>query len=400
MNRRGVLFFSAVALMVMAAFTACGNDNPGDSGDPDKPDKPGGGNGTAGNPYKVANVSDLKRVGAGETAQGGKWMLDSHYIQVADINISSEADWKSIGPATSAGFSGVYDGAGYAITNLNIPGPRSYAGLFSKVVDGTIKNVRLSNVKITANVSVGGLVAELNGGTISHCSVSNIEIKAAATGMDPTHAGGLLGYNVSASGTVSNCMATNGVVENFFSSGGLVGANNGKVVNCYSTVTVSGKSQHGGVAGTNILSGLVQYCYATGDITSEEYDAGGIVGSNSGKVHNCVALNKTVKKNKTGTSYIARITTGSGALTEPLLGNFARANMTLTAGAVAVNTSTGTQTGIHGASVQPADYNGANSATWWNATAKFPASEWEFAANRLPHLKGFSGLTQNPTVNN
>jgi hypothetical protein len=65
-----------------------------------------------------------------------------------------------------------------------------------------------------------------------------------------------------------------------------------------------------------------------------------------------------------------------------------------------VNASTGaTTTGKHGADVSATDYNGSNSGTWWSATAGFSTSVWDITNNSLPKLKGFPGLTQNPTVN-
>ena len=40
-----------------------------------------------------------------------------------------------------------------------------------------------------------------------------------------------------------------------------------------------------------------------------------------------------------------------------------------------------------GVDVAAVDYEGANSDTWWNSTANFPASAWNFAKNKLPTLK-------------
>jgi hypothetical protein len=49
----------------MTFFFGCGDK----SGDSDKPGGGGGGGGTADNPFKVATLADLKRVGTGEKDQ-------------------------------------------------------------------------------------------------------------------------------------------------------------------------------------------------------------------------------------------------------------------------------------------------------------------------------------------
>ena len=49
--------------------------------------------------------------------------------------------------------------------------------------------------------------------------------------------------------------------------GGLVGGNNGTIVNCYSTVEVNvgSNGDAGGLIGRNSGSGVVTGCYATGE---------------------------------------------------------------------------------------------------------------------------------------
>lgn len=79
---------------------------------------PDPGNGTAANPFKVATVDDLQRVGTGDY-KNGPWRLDAHYIQTAHINLSGVANWTPIGAADRI-FTGTYDGDGYTISNLKI----------------------------------------------------------------------------------------------------------------------------------------------------------------------------------------------------------------------------------------------------------------------------------------
>jgi len=371
------------------------------------------GNGTAMNPFKVATVADLKRVASGEQGPGGTWAKDKHYKQVADINLSSVSNWTPL--SSNSFFSGTYDGGGYTISNLTInkSGISVYddtgSGLFLNV-SGTVANVRLLNVNITAATGMGSVASNVrNGGTIHHCSVHNLALSASSD-----LAGGVAG-TISLGGTVSNCMTIGGTIGNNNSTlgtvGGIAGTNSGMIKNCYSTVNIKGNGiWYGGLVG--YTSGMVQYCYATGDVTSQSsigHPNGGIAGNtfgaNTSKIYNCVALNREVKRTSAPSiNTLGRITgsiTGSGSNIADMSTNYARSDMKLSN-----NTTTFTipaseisLTSIHGANVVAADYNGNNSDTWWKGTAKFPSSEWDFAKNRLPHLKGFDGLVQTPVVN-
>jgi len=396
------IFILTAIMVVMAGFVACKK----------KSDKPG--DGSPDNPFKVANVADLKRVASDETGpEGLKWERNKHYRQVADINLNGE-NWNPIrgGTPNSSGttgwFSGSYDGGGYTISNLTISGENYDVGLFGNV-DGTIKNVRLNIVRISGRQNVGSVAGFLRtGGTIEHCSVNDIEISAYS------YFGGLVGivYN---NATVNACMVTKGTVTSNTASstqyliGGIAGQNtNGTIKNCYATVHVTGRLQVGGITGENGSNGTVQYCYATGNVTSTNIEVGGIVGKNFGKTLNCVALNNRISKQSAGhldvnnDPVIGRII-GYNHVTASITGtmnnNYARDGMTLTANEAIVPLGAGaTLTGVHGADVNEIDYTNGNADKWWSGTAGFPDSEWLFGASFVPRLKGFDRLIQDPMV--
>jgi hypothetical protein len=201
---------------------------------------------------------------------------------------------------------------------------------------------------------------------------------------------------------VKNCIVSSGEIigEKGNSYGGIAGTNpaTGTIENCYTTVVVVGNDIVGGIAGYNY--GVVQYCYATGMVIKNYEGActiGGIVGSNtsSGEVQNCVALNEGVGKISAGGG-VGRII-GNEGTNGTLINNYARNNMVVTSSFnVSANLGSGaTVTGIHGAGITATNWN---SATWWSGTAGFPSAAWTFEANKLPILKGFSGLTQEPEV--
>jgi hypothetical protein len=296
-------------------------------------------------------------------------------------------------------FSGNYNGNGYTISNLTITtvdNEQEVAGLFG-VVSGAIVNVRLIGVNIAGEEYVGGIAGKIQnqGKTkIDHCFVSDVTI----TGKQCI--GGVAGSNHFA--TVSNCMVINGTigVSKSSSNGGIVGYNSGKVENCYITVNLSGENI-GGIVGSNMDKGIVQHCYATGNFSSR-YFAGGIVGLNGTKgsestIQNCVALSKEGSLDGTGMgTTIGRIVGGNND--GVLINNYARSNMILLNESESVPITDISTTSIHGANVEEADYNGANSNVWWNSTATFDPEAWSFDTNRLPWLNGFNGITQNPKV--
>jgi hypothetical protein len=379
----------AILILVIAVFYAC--PEPVDPDDPGNPNHPG--DGSAKYPFKVANVADLKRVGTGLAGPSGLiWSADKNYKQIANIDLSSESYWTPICAGSS--FGGVYDGDGYTISNLYIFGNDSNRGLFGEV-NGKVSNVRLSDSDITGKQNVGGIVGRVDAqGIIDHCFVNNTNTYA------EYQVGGVAGH-IYVNGTVSNCMVIGGTVNGTGTfavngiTGGVAGNNSGIIKNCYTTVNVSGNQNVGGIAGHNTGNGTVQNCYATGNISSKIYHVGGIAGNNGGKIQNCVALNREINKTSASSEDIGRIAGIEGG---ERLNNYARKDMTLMAGTNTVPATDATLTSIHGADVSAADYNGANSGKWWSSTAAFPASAWEFATNRLPHLLGFDGLTQNPTV--
>ncbi|MCL2041740.1 MAG: hypothetical protein FWG84_06855 [Bacteroidales bacterium] len=375
------------------------------------------GPGSESDPFKVATVADLKRVASGEKGpEGVAWASDRYYLQTADIDLSGEANWRTIGGEVDEhSFSGTYDGGGYTISNLTITDfENQYAciGLFG-YVGGTIKNVRLNGVNITISrdgaLAAGGIAGRIGPGTIDHCSVNDVNMVVNTFWGVGGIAGIVMSYpSVSWWGIVSNCMVTNGAIKGC-DAGGIVSSNSGTIENCYTTVDVinmpidmMGGANAGGIANGSSGGGIIQYCYATGNITSDGAWAGGIAGENmASTIQNCVALNKALQSDYSG-GHIGRITgqniTNAYGDEGETLNNFARENMSLILAWQPYPVTDISPTSIHGADVSAADYNGANSGTWWKNTAGFPESSWDFAPNRLPHLKGFDGLTQNPTV--
>ncbi len=163
--------------------------------------------------------------------------LDMNNINFNDHTIGWNDDNK---------FGGTFDGQGHIIKNLKIEGEDNNRGLFGKMDNGTVKNLKLVNVDIRAgdgdDCHIGAICGRMyNHSTISHCAVVGGSVRQYESGNDEF--GAICGY------------MTN---------------NNNKVEYCYSDITVEADSQVGGIVGKieqgdDHTSG-VYHCYFSGKV--------------------------------------------------------------------------------------------------------------------------------------
>ena len=244
-----------------------------------------GGEGTVGNPYKVATAEHLNNV---------RNYLGAHFEQTAPIDLSGYPNWTSIGSLNNP-FAGSYNGNGKTISNLTMhDSTLDHVGLFGLVGgDGALENVKLTNVSITSAAGfhyVGGLAARNEGIITDGSSEGNITIE------EYGYAGGLIGFNLGfVSGSHSAGSVTGGAAS---SVGGLIGASRGSISirNSYSTssVTCAENGNAGGLIGGLDLegSGALSNSYSTGSVNGgSNADAGGLIGSfrssDNGNISNC-----------------------------------------------------------------------------------------------------------------
>ncbi|OXJ13288.1 filamentous hemagglutinin N-terminal domain-containing protein [Burkholderia sp. AU6039] len=268
-----------------------------------------------GEDYKVLHtLADLRNVDAN---LGGRYVLGN---QIDGAN----ADFRSIGGDYSA-FSGKFDGLGNTISRLNITNPYSgMVGLFSMNI-GRIANLSLRDITATAltarygmPVSIGAL-AGWNFGEISNVSAQNVNVaangvayigglvgsnyggkidRARVSGKvegdrDTLAIGGLVGENVSFVGPsaakISNSYANVRVVAARSNGiGGLVGINNGVIVNSSSAGSVIANGNFGnagGLVGVNQQGGVISGSSSSAIVTAGHHtNAGGLVGLNDGDI--------------------------------------------------------------------------------------------------------------------
>jgi hypothetical protein len=154
-----------------------------------------------------------------------RFSLGSHFKLTADIDLSNYpvGDDNGWQPIgdNNNSFTGSLDGNGYKITNLTIDRSTTDNIGLFKDNGGVIRNVILENIIVKGRSTTGGLVGNNNGTIINSSVTGNVY-----GGDNNYNIGGLAGYNY---GTINNSYAT-GIVSGGFQVGGLVG-NNGVRLN-------------------------------------------------------------------------------------------------------------------------------------------------------------------------
>ena len=261
------------------------------------PCKYGGGTGTADDPYQIATAEDLMLLGDSPED------YDKHFILTADIDLDPNLpgrkifDKAVIAPDTNdtkdyfegVSFTGAFDGKSHVISNLHIQGGDylGYLGLFGQLDSGAmVSNLGLEAVNVNGTGDyVGGLVGQNDGSIARSYSTGTVS--------GDFQIGGLVGAN--GVGTVTECYSTS-TVSGDASVGGLVGLNWEEITMSYSTGTVTGDAAVGGFVGLNV--GIITASYSTSMVTGF-VETGGLVGQNgvniptrerNGAVFNCYSM--------------------------------------------------------------------------------------------------------------
>ena len=236
-------------------------------------------------------ISDIYELQSIQDNRAGRYMLTKDIDGVATKNWNSGAGFKTLFNDSALKFMGVFDGAGYTISDLYINSSTGkYGGLFG-VSAGKIANVQLSGIdyNFTGGIeAIGGIVGYnvgSSGGLAG--SVRNVQASGKITASNLTavfaHIGGIVGTNAStvagASGTPTptNAMC---IIKDAVSKVDITASGN---TNIYA----------GGIAGNNSYSevynetGVIENVKNEGAISvtdSSQAKTGGIVGNNAGQV--------------------------------------------------------------------------------------------------------------------
>lgn len=308
------------------------------------------GSGTEADPYVICTAKQWSKVmGSQRNQYNGSLYNVNKYIRLGDdIDLSGES-WESRTLTTCL------DGDGYALSGISQP-------LFS-VLNGTVKNLILSNVTITGDGEHVGAVARTvgNNSQIENCYISG---SLATTGN--CAAGGLIGQVQSGALTIQNCIV-NADIKNQGSvndslAGGLVG----------SVRVVSGSQLN------------IKNCIAMGSVsTNLGRGTGGLVGgpSKTVTINKSVALQETIATNSLG-YYVNRIFGYTGDYVQGE-GNYAYKDMTLTfaSGSKKIEKPYPLYYG------EDVSKTALLTSNFWKKTLGWGESNWDIREGHFPELK-------------
>lgn len=257
------------------------------------------GSGTSSDPFVISSADDLKLFA--NLVNYGVKNLSAYLTADLDLNPGTVFDsrgdysgdtpskWTSIGNNSDNAFTGTFDGKGYTIKGLY----STTGGLFGYIGDATIKNLKIENAAVKTSGNSGLLASESKGTSliIENCSVAGYS--------DGTNAGGFIGKcenvaftdcnssaSVSCSGyaggyagylngefSFTRCSSTGDVSSNNSDAGGFIGKTIGtgadnSFTDCYTSNSVSGYEISGGFIGSAYLDFFINNCYKTGYIES------------------------------------------------------------------------------------------------------------------------------------
>ena len=221
-----------------------------------------GGDGTKENPYLISSAEDLMELSS-EVEENQNPYADTYFKMTANISMADAQGFRPIGndwgrdtsdPTRFRPFSGIFDGDGHAITDLNVEwADKMFSGLFGIVKNATIKNLTLSKSKLHGTVGLGGIIGIAMGSI-----------------------------------TMENCHTTSDVLiwNNMFYTGGLIAGallgdadKTSRISSCTNAATVKGEA--GGIGGVIGVAGhpglIIERCGNYGSVSDKNSSIGGIV---------------------------------------------------------------------------------------------------------------------------
>ncbi|MBH2067593.1 MAG: filamentous hemagglutinin N-terminal domain-containing protein [Burkholderiales bacterium] len=349
-----------------------------------------GSDGTA-TAYTVINSLGAATSVSGTDLQGLKNALSGNFVLGANIDASGTANtavWGANGftpiGTSTVPFTGQFDGLGHVITGLNSSTTTAAgaAGLFGANT-GSIRNIGIVAPVISANVASGtiagaaGLVvnnsgiisnAYVKGGTVTAVNLADIAgLTATNSGSisdsynastvisqgTTDYTGGLVG-KATATSTIINSYNSGNITSNKFQAGGLVSDNFGSIANSFNTGTVTANTNGGGLTNTN--RGVISDSFNAGIVLTNRY-AGGLAASTTvaSKISNSYSSGTVTN----GASAVGVGSVAAGGLVGYNLGAVSNSYAT---GAVAGTTYVGGVIGRNGASGSAAFINNVYSS--------------------------------------
>lgn len=354
------------------------------------------GNGTVDDPFQIRTVEDLALLADSISSANGIHFSGNFFRLENDLDLNvtpwnAGTGWLPIGINTNRYFGGNFDGNGHTVSNLYINTKSSsfydqyFGGLFGAVSGGTIRNLGVLNSNISIDldnymyIHCGALAGTVRGigAIVANCYATG-HINTISTGAYFYMVGGLVGYGLGSgdsnpitfSGCYSSCtVQATGQTNSPLNVGGLIGTiDTGILEDCYATGDVTGSVTTqpytllnvGGLLGSQNFYTDILRCYATGKtVASGGADmsgalinhTGGVVGMLTADLIRYAKLNNCVAINTDGVSGIVtgRMTGGYNVGFSEMLNNFAEQHIPINGNEIT------TDSVIHGSNVTMED---------------------------------------------
>ena len=180
---------------------------------------------------------------------------------VSDYDDSMDKGWLPIGDFANP-FNAIFKASDYTISNLQINrGDRDYAGLFGHIGENAkLDEVGLLDIEVRGRFVVGGLVGWNDEGEIVNSYVAGDEKESLVEGS-----------------------RRDGLVDSNW-IGGMVGLNNGLIINSYADANAKGHTAIGGLSGSADRESEIRNSYAISNARARNL-LGGLIGINQGEIH-------------------------------------------------------------------------------------------------------------------
>ncbi len=241
------------------------------------------GEGTETSPYLITSAEEL--AGLAYLVNNGEKKF-AHYLQTTDIDLGAHY-WVPIGHITELEgmperyFSGVYDGGGHVVKNLNYDATdtrcATYTGLFAVIIGvedestglinfAEIKNLGVSGSKIsTGAMYFGGVVSTAINAKLSNCW-NEADIENTASGLGGMSAGVIMQGEIL---YISGLYNTGDISSSgAYGVGGMLSSVLGTVDGCYNTGNIIGQGNTVALFSLELAdeNAVVSNCYNTGRV--------------------------------------------------------------------------------------------------------------------------------------
>jgi hypothetical protein len=225
----------------------------------------------------IENICQLEWVSEHPDMWSSNFELDNDIDASDTENWNDGAGWIPLGHHEGTIFFGNFNGNGYAIDGLYINRPSLISvGFIGYSKQNTIENLGITNCNITGSGAVGAI----NG---QHWKITVTNCYSSGSVSGGNEIGGLIGRADSQT-LISNCYTSCDVTSTGSFSGAFIGALDyySEINNCYASGDINGVDNVGGFVGRQSASSKFYYCYTSGDITGTGSNVGGFLGYDQG----------------------------------------------------------------------------------------------------------------------